>query len=86
MPGDAVGGCLELILRFLAEILSPGVVAWIWWWMRATGACTVFLLTFGRVNLMERNDKLAGFVGIVVHIAMIALLICAVVSDSEAIA
>jgi hypothetical protein len=85
MPGDAAAGCVELILRVLAEVFFHGVGEWVWWWLRASGAVTVWVLTFGRVNLMEKNDTLAGIAGIILHATVIGLVIWRVVSAPDAI-
>lgn len=72
---------MELILRVLVELLFHGVGEWLWWWFRASGAVAVWVLTFGRIDLMERNEVLAGIAGIILHIVIISLVIGSIISE-----
>ena len=75
MLGDVAAGCLGLIFDVIFDIISLGVWEWVWYWFKAVGSIVVFLLTFGRVNLMDKHEALAGVFGLIVHVVIIGLVI-----------
>jgi hypothetical protein len=44
----------------------------IWIWFQFTGSVLVWLVTFGQVWLMDSHEHWAGFVGLMLHVALIA--------------
>lgn len=72
MPLDEVvgEGCIKLLFRFLFEVFFEWFWHAFWTCCQYLGAFVVWLLTFGRVWLLDENENLAGLVGLLVVIAV----------------
>jgi hypothetical protein len=76
MPLDEIaGGCLEIILRFVCEIVGHGFFRFIWCICQYTGAAIVWVCTFGRVWPLDEYEHLAGTAGLLAYILLIWSLV-----------
>ncbi len=72
MPLDEVigEGCIKLLLRFLFEVLIEWFGHIVWTVFQYMGASVVWLVTFGRVWMLDGNENWAGVVGLLLTIAL----------------
>lgn len=71
MPLDEIGeGCIKLVLRVFVEILFEWVALSIWKCLQYLGAAFVWLVTFGRIWMLDEHENWAGVVGLLVIIAL----------------
>ncbi|RBP40365.1 hypothetical protein DES53_10872 [Roseimicrobium gellanilyticum] len=68
MPLDEIaGGCVEVIFRFLLEVLGEGFLRLLWAICQYTGAVMVWVCTFGQVWPLYRHEHLAGAAGLLAY-------------------
>jgi hypothetical protein len=72
MPLDEVigEGCIKLVLRFLFEILVEWFAHVLWTCFQYIGASLVWLVTFGRIWMLDEHENWAGVIGLVICIAL----------------
>ncbi len=76
MPlGDAASGCLELVARFVLDVIAQGIGELLWPWCQVTGDFIVWLLTLGRLRLSDRHEVLAGIIGLAFYVVLIVLVV-----------
>jgi hypothetical protein len=54
--------------------LASGI-AEIWFWFSLTGSCLMWMVTFGRVWMIDDHPHWAAFIGIMLHVAVIAAVV-----------
>jgi hypothetical protein len=71
MPLDEIGeGCIKLIFRVLFEIFIEWIAYGVWIGLQYVGASIVWLVTFGRVWMLDEHENWAGVLGLLVCIAL----------------
>ncbi|HSI65046.1 MAG TPA: hypothetical protein VLE43_18110 [Candidatus Saccharimonadia bacterium] len=72
MPLDEIigEGCIKLLFRFLFEILFEWFGHIVWIALQYIGASVVWVITFGRVWMLDEHENWAGVLGLLIAIAL----------------
>ncbi len=71
MPLDGIGeGCIKVLFRILFEAFPEWFLHAFWVCCMYIGSWAVWLVTFGRVWMLDEYENWAGVIGLLVTIAL----------------